>query len=158
MSRTMAEPDKVAGYFLTGTLVAFTVGRFAATWLMQFITPSRLMGLYAIANFTLVLLGIALPGCVGIWAIFLNSFFMFIMFPTIFGLGLRGLGPETKLGGSLLVMAIIGGAVFTPLMGLIAEATRSMAEVIVVPLICYIVVMAFAVLGRRMHVPERQQG
>ncbi len=74
------------------------------------------------------------------------------------GLGLRGLGPETKLGGSLLVIAIIGGAVFTPLMGLVAEATRSMAEAMVVPLICYIVVMAFAFLGPRMHAPERQHG
>jgi MFS transporter, FHS family, L-fucose permease len=160
------QSDKVAGYFLTGTLVAFAVGRFAATWLMQFITPSRLMGLYAIANFTLVLLGIALPGWIGIWAIFLTSLFMSLMFPTIFGLGLRGLGANTKLGGSLLVMAIIGGAVFTPLMGLIAESTRSMAEAMLVPLTCYLVVTAFAFLGpraigemeRTAPIPERQHG
>jgi MFS transporter, FHS family, L-fucose permease len=88
------------------------------------------------------------------------------MFPTIFGLGLRGLGPNTKLGGSLLVMAIIGGAVFTPLMGLIAESTRSMAEAMLVPLTCYLVVTAFAFLGpraigemeRTAPIPERQHG
>ncbi|MBV9269291.1 MAG: L-fucose:H+ symporter permease, partial [Acidobacteriaceae bacterium] len=86
------QPDKVAGYFLTGTLVAFAVGRFAATYLMKFITPSRLMGAYGIANVVLVGIGISLPGWIGIWAIFLTSFFMSLMFPTIFGLGLRGLG------------------------------------------------------------------
>jgi MFS transporter, FHS family, L-fucose permease len=145
------QSDKVAGYFLTGTLVAFAVGRFAATWLMQFITPSRLMGLYGVANVLLVLLGIALPGWIGIWAIFLTSFFMSLMFPTIFGLGLRGLGPDTKLGGSLLVMAIIGGAVFTPLMGLVAESTKSMADAMIIPLLCYVVITAFSFVGPRMH-------
>ncbi len=145
------QSDKVAGYFLTGTLVAFAVGRFAATWLMQFISPSRLMGFYGIANIALLLLGIAVPGWIGIWAIFLTSFFMSLMFPTIFGLGLRGLGPNTKLGGSLLVMAIIGGAVFTPLMGLIAESAKSMADAMIVPLVCYVVIAAFAFLGPRMQ-------
>jgi len=148
------ETDKVAGYFLTGTLIAFAIGRFAATYLMQFISPSALMGIYAILNVGLVLVGIVLPGWVGIWAIFLTSFFMSLMFPTIFGLGLRGLGPNTKLGGSLLVMAIIGGAVFTPLMGLIAEGTKSMANAMLVPLLCYVVITAFAFIGPRLH-PSR---
>ena len=148
------ESDKIAGYFLTGTLVAFAVGRFAATYLMKFISPSGLMGSYAIANVGLVLVGIVLPGWVGIWAIFLTSFFMSLMFPTIFGLGLRGLGPNTKLGGSLLVMAIIGGAVFTPAMGLVAESSKSMADAMLVPLICYVVIAVFAFIGPRMHPPR----
>jgi FHS family L-fucose permease-like MFS transporter len=145
------QSDKVAGYFLTGTLVAFAVGRFAATFLMKFITPSHLMGLYGIANVLLVLVGILVPGWIGIWAIFLTSFFMSLMFPTIFGLGLRGLGPNTKLGGSLLVMAIIGGALFTPIMGLIAEATKSMADAMIVPLVCYVLIAAFAFLAPRLQ-------
>jgi FHS family L-fucose permease-like MFS transporter len=148
------QSDKVAGYFLTGTLIAFAVGRFAATYLMQFISPSALMALYAMGNVCLVLVGIVMPGWVGIWAIFLTSFFMSLMFPTIFGLGLRGLGPNTKLGGSLLVMAIIGGAVFTPVMGLIAESTKSMAAAMLVPLVCYVVIAAFALIGPRMHPPK----
>ena len=64
------------------------------------------------------------PGWVGLWAVFLTSFFMSLMFPTIFALGLKKLGPNTKIGGSLLVMAIVGGAVLTPIMGLIAESPR----------------------------------
>jgi FHS family L-fucose permease-like MFS transporter len=148
------QSDKVAGYFLTGTLVAFAVGRFAATYLMQFILPGTLMAVYALANICLVLTGVIMPGWVGIWAIFLTSFFMSLMFPTIFGLGLRGLGPNTKLGGSLLVMAIIGGAVFTPIMGLIAEATKSMADAMLVPLVCYAVIAVFAWIGPRIGRPH----
>ena len=74
-------PEKVAGYFLTGTLVAFGVGRFTATFLMKFIQPSRLMGIYGCINVMLVVIGILFPGWAGVWAIFLTSFFMSLMFP-----------------------------------------------------------------------------
>ena len=143
------QPEKVAGYFLTGTLVAFAAGRFTATYLMQFVRPNLLMGTYSLANVVLVMIGIFFPGWLGLWAIFLTSFFMSLMFPTIFALGLRDLGPNTKLGGSLLVMAIIGGAVFTPFMGLVFEQTRSMAQAMAVPLACYVFIAYFAFIGSR---------
>jgi FHS family L-fucose permease-like MFS transporter len=143
------ESEKVAGYFLTGTLAAFALGRFAATYLMKFIRPNVLMGIYSIVNVTLVGIGVLLPGWIGLWAIFVTSFFMSLMFPTIFGLGLRGIGPNTKLGGSLLVMAIIGGAVFTPVMGLVAESTASMAKAMIVPLFCYVFIGYFSFFGSR---------
>jgi FHS family L-fucose permease-like MFS transporter len=143
------EPEKVAGYFLTGTLVAFGVGRFGSAWLMQFVEPSRLLGAYAIANVVLVALGVLHPGWTGLWALFATSFFMSLMFPTIFALGLKGLGPNTKIGGSLLVMAIVGGAVLTPMMGLIAEARHSIAPAYVVPLGAYIVVVIYALFGAK---------
>ncbi len=88
------------------------------------------MGLYSLINMILVAIGVIWPGWIGLWAIFLTSFFMSLMYPTIFALGIKGLGPHTKLGGSLIVMAIIGGAVFTPVMGLVLEATASMAKAI----------------------------
>jgi FHS family L-fucose permease-like MFS transporter len=94
-----------------------------------------------------VAVGILFPGWLGLWAIFITSFFMSIMFPTIFALGLRDLGPNTKAGASLLVMAIIGGAVFTPMIGLVFQATRSMALAMTVPLACYVVVALFAFWG-----------
>src|SRR5271165_3920991 len=99
------KPEKTAGYFLIGTLAAFGVGRFVSAYLMRFISPSRLMGFYALANMVLVSIGVFSPGWVGIWCVFLTSFFMSLMFPTIFALGLKGLGPNTKIGGSFLVMA-----------------------------------------------------
>ena len=148
------QSEKVAGYFLTGTLAAFALGRFAATYLMQFVPPNRLMGLYSFVNIALVGIGILFPGWLGLWAIFLTSFFMSLMFPTIFALGLKGLGPNTKLGGSLIVMAIIGGAVFTPLMGLLFEATGSMAKAMLIPLGCYVFIAYFAFIGSRMRTVE----
>jgi FHS family L-fucose permease-like MFS transporter len=140
-------PEKAAGYFLTGTLAGFGVGRFSSSYVMKFIHPGTLMGMFALANIVLVSIGILFPGWMGLWAIFLTSFFMSVMFPTIFALGLRDLGPHTKAGASLLVMAIIGGAVFTPMIGLVFQSTRSMALAMIVPLACYVVVALFAFWG-----------
>ena len=141
------QSEKIAGYFLTGTLVAFGVGRFASAWLMRFISPSKLMGGYCTANIVLVAISVLLPGWLGLWCLFLTSFFMSLMFPTIFALGLKGLGPNTKLGGSLLVMAIVGGAVLTPLMGFISEKTHSLALAYSVPLVAYVVIALYSFWG-----------
>jgi len=105
------------------------------------------MGIYAISNRVLVALAIAFPGWIGLWAIFLTSFFMSVMFPTIFALGLRGLGPNTKIGGSLLGMSIIGGPVLTPVMGLISEIGHSIALVYLVLLVAYVCVGLFFFLA-----------
>jgi FHS family L-fucose permease-like MFS transporter len=124
---------------------------------MQYIRPNVLMGTYSVINVLLVAIGVLLPGWIGLWAIFLTSFFMSLMFPTIFALGLKGLGPNTKIGGSLIVMAIIGGAVFTPAMGLVSEATHSMATAMLVPLACYAFIAYYGFAGCRIGLP-RQAG
>ena len=143
-------PEKAAGYFLTGTLAGFGVGRFASSHLMKVMRANMLMGMFAIINVGLVTIGVLFPGWIGLWAIFLTSFFMSLMFPTIFALGIRDLGPNTKAGASLIVMAIIGGAVFTPLIGLAFQATKSMAVAMVVPLLCYIAVAGYAFWGSKL--------
>lgn len=145
------EPERVAGYFLTGTLAAFGVGRFTSAWLMRFVEPSVLLGVYAIVNVVLVAFGMVHPGWAGLWSLFATSFFMSLMFPTIFALGLKGLGPNTKIGGSLLVMAIVGGAILTPIMGLIAEARHSIAPAYLVPLVAYVFVGAYAFAGTKVR-------
>jgi len=137
--------EKSAGYFLTGTLVAFGIGRFSATYIMKFFEPRKLMGLYGLINIVLVGIAVIYPGWIGVWAIFLTSFFMSLMFPTIFALGIKGLGPHTKIAGSMIVMAIVGGAVLTPLMGMVA--TKSMAIAMLYPLACYVVVTFYAYRG-----------
>jgi MFS transporter, FHS family, L-fucose permease len=149
------KPEKTAGYFLMGTLAAFGVGRFFAAYLMRFIQPSRLMGIYAFANIALLSVGVFHPGWVGIWCVFLTSFFMSLMFPTIFALGLKGLGPNTKLGGSFLVMAIVGGAVLTPIMGLISERFRSLALAYSIPLLAYLFISLYSFFGS--HQVDTQQ-
>lgn len=139
--------ERMAGYLLTGTLAGFGVGRFASSHWMKVVRANRLMGLFAVANVLLLLVAVFHPGWIGMGAVFLTSFFMSLMFPTIFALGLRDLGPNTKAGASLLVMAIIGGAVFTPLMALVFQITRSMAMAMLVPLGCYLVVAFYGFWG-----------
>jgi len=148
------QPVKVAGYFLTGTLVAFAVGRFGSAFLMRFINPGRLMGIYSVINVILVSIGVTHPGWIGLWALFLTSFFMSLMFPTIFALGIKGLGEYTKLGGSMLVMAIVGGAILTPLMGWISETTKSIALAYLVPLGSYLFIMAYSFVAAKVSQPE----
>lgn len=143
------QPEKTAGYLLTGTLVAFGIGRFSSAYLMRFIAPYKLLGAYAVVNVALVGFGVMHPGWAGLWAILLTSFFMSLMFPTIFALGLKRLGPNTKIGGSLLVMAIVGGALMPPLMGKIADARHSMAPAYVVPLMAYVAIAVYAFAGAK---------
>jgi FHS family L-fucose permease-like MFS transporter len=136
--------ERVAGLLLTATLVAFGVGRFSSAYVMRWLSPSRLMGIYALANIALLGIGIFSPGWTGLFAILTTSFFMSIMYPTIFAVGLRGLGEQTNLAASFLVMAILGGAVLTPLMGLIAEHSHGTAMAYLLPAVVYLVIAAFA--------------
>jgi FHS family L-fucose permease-like MFS transporter len=142
--------DKGAGYFLTGTLVALSVGRLVSTKLMQYVRPSRMLALYAIVNVALLVVGVAHPGMVGASAILATSFFMSIMYPTIFAMGVKGLGDDTKLGGSLLVMAILGGALFPLAMSWVAKVTGSLAMGYTLPAAGYVVVAAYAFLVPRL--------
>jgi MFS transporter, FHS family, L-fucose permease len=148
------EPEKIAGYFLTGTLVAFGLGRFSSAALMRYVKPANLMGLYCLVNIVLVAVGITFPGWVGLWALFVTSFFMSVMFPTIFALGIDGLDQNTKIGGSLIVMAIVGGAVLTPLMGWIAQTQHSIARAYLVPFFSYCGIALYSFVG--VHMKRRE--
>jgi MFS transporter, FHS family, L-fucose permease len=138
------QPEKRAGLLLTGTLIAFAVGRFSAAYLLKSLDAAKLMTIYAVINSALLAVAIVRPGWAGVWAVFLTSFFMSIMFPTIFALGLEGLGPLVKLGGSLLVMAIVGGATLTPMMGWISQHSGGIARAYSVPLLSYVVIALFS--------------
>lgn len=138
------EPEKMAGYFLTGTLVLFGIGRFFSAWLMRFVQPSKLMAVYALVNAGLAALGVVFPGWTGVYALLLTSFFMSLMYPTIFAQGIRGLGENTKLGGSFIVMSIVGGAVLTPIMGLISVRSGGIAPAYLVPLLAYLFIALYS--------------
>jgi len=135
--------ERHAGLFLTGNLVLIAVGRFVSTGLMRWFRPSRMMAVYAIANIVLIGFGVVHPGFAGAVAIMVTSFFMSIMFPTIFALGVKGLGPNTKLGGALIVMSIVGGAAIPLLLGAIAHATNSYARGYIVVAIAYVAVVIY---------------
>jgi len=146
--------ERQSGYFLTGTLVALALGRIVSTSLMKLVSPAKMMALYAVINIGLLAVGIVRPGLAGGCAILFTSFFMSIMFPTIFALGVKGLGPNTKLGGSLIVVAILGGAVIPPLMALIKNMTGSLAKGYILPLAGYGVVALYGILGPRIAPPS----
>ncbi|MDH7637250.1 sugar MFS transporter [Sphingomonas oryzagri] len=133
-----------AAWLLTGSLVLFMGGRFAGSALMARISGARLMLAFALIDAALCLLAVATGGAVGVGALVLSSAFMSIMYPTIFVLALRGLGPLTKPGSSLIVMAIIGGAVLTALMGLLSDWAGTIRAAMLVPAACFLIVALFA--------------
>jgi FHS family L-fucose permease-like MFS transporter len=138
--------EREAGYLLTGTLVAFALGRFFSAWLMKLVKPDRLMAAYAVINAMLATVAVLHPGWVGTWCIFVSSFFMSLMYPTIFALGIKGLGDKTKIGGSIIVMSIVGGAVLTPAMGKLSEMSGGVALAYAVPAVCYCGVALYSLL------------
>ena len=147
------EPEKTAGYLLTGTLAAFGAGRFFSAWLMKFFQANQVMGGYALVNILLVTLGVLFPGWLGVWAILLTSFFMSVMFPTIFAFGVKELGPNTKIGGSFIIMGIVGGAILTPAMGLMSQVFSSLAIAYLIPLFGYVAVAFYGFKGSRVSLP-----
>lgn len=129
-----------------GGMGAFWIGRLSGSYLMKFIAPNILLSIYALANVILNALVFMNLGWVSVFALFSTYFFMSIMFPTIFALGVADLGTLTKKGSSFLVMAVAGGAFCPPLMGLIADHSN-MATGFIIPVCCYIVIAGFAIWG-----------
>jgi FHS family L-fucose permease-like MFS transporter len=137
-------PEKQAADLLIVSLVLFMVGRFAGTALMKRIKPLTLLGAFAIVNTILASIAAMAGGVIGVGALILASFFMSIMFPTIFAASLRGLGPLTKLGSSLIVMAIIGGAILTAAMGLVSDLSGMIRIAMLIPAAAFVAVALFA--------------
>ncbi|WP_010215837.1 hypothetical protein [Sphingomonas sp. PAMC 26621] len=139
---------EAAGY-LTVSLVVFMVGRFVGAGLMGRIRPLPLLSAFAAAACACCLFAASVGGMAGVVALVASSFFMSIMYPTIFAETVDGLGVRTKAGSALLVMAIIGGAVFTAGMGLVSDATGSILRAMIVPAACFLVVLLFGLLSAR---------
>ncbi len=140
--------EKVAAHYLQAHLAGFMIGRFSGSAIMQRIMPARLLSLYAGGAVLSLLVVLFASGRPSVWAIVLLGFFHSIMFPTIFALSLKNLGPHTKLGSSLLVMSIIGGAMFPMIMGRISDAWN-IQHAFVVPMVCHAYIFYFAMRGYR---------
>ena len=147
--------DKAAGYMLTGTLAAFAVGRFSSAWLMKHFHARTMLGVYSVVNVVLGLVAVTRPGWVGAMCLLTTSLFMSIMFPTIFALGLKGMGEKTKTAGSLLVMAILGGAALTKVMGVLADSS-GLQVAYLVPVVCFAGVALYAWFGGE-HQPMQNE-
>ena len=136
--------DKAAASYLKWHLLGFMIGRFAGSAMMKYIPPSRLLAAFAVACLICVTVALVATGSIPIYAVVLIGFFHSIMFPTIFALSIKGLGAYTKLGSSLLVMSIIGGAVLPVTMGYVSDATN-IQRALIVPLVAYVYILSFAV-------------
>jgi FHS family L-fucose permease-like MFS transporter len=143
----MKLPEKDAGYHWSLAMFGFVAGRFAGTFFMRYVKPARLLTLYATINIILLIVGVTVKGPVAVYAVMCVPFFMSIMFPTIFALGIKGLGEETKIASSFLVMSIIGGGFGAVLMGFISDKTGSMQIAYVVPLFCFLFVLYYGLKG-----------
>jgi MFS transporter, FHS family, L-fucose permease len=149
--------DKVAANSLKLHLALFMIGRFAGSAAMKYVSAARLLAVFAIGALVSIACALLGSGGVAIGGVVAAGFFHSIMFPTIFALSIKSLGPLTKTGSSLLVMAIIGGAVFPAIMGSISDLI-SIQRAFVVPLVCYLYIFYFAVSGHRVrHAAQEQE-
>ena len=140
--------EKTAGYYLSMYGILFMIGRFAGSAMMKWIAPNKLLSLYAIMCILLSVMAIKTDGQYVVIALGGLGFFMSIMFPTIFSLGIAGLKSNTKPGSSLLVMSIIGGAIFPVIMGNIIDSFGDDIQIgYLVPMICYAFVLYFGIKG-----------
>jgi len=144
-----AEIDRAtaATYLGLGYGISFMVGRFAGTFFMRFIQPARLLTMYALLNIVLCLAAVYAKGLPALYIVFAISFFMSIMFPTIFSLGIQSLGKHTEMASSLIVMAIVGGGILPLLFGYITDITANIQNGYFVPMVCFMVVAYFGWKG-----------
>jgi len=137
-----------ATYYLA-SLVAFTVARFIFTGLMKFFKPQTLLMFSALLAIGASLVVIHIGGMAGILALVSISAFMSLMFPTIYGVTVEGLGRYTKVASSGLIMAIVGGAILTALQGKVSDLTQSIRLSYYVPLFCFLAIAIYGYMNRK---------
>jgi MFS transporter, FHS family, L-fucose permease len=145
--------QKQAAVYLQRHLIGFMLGRFGGSYVMKRIPAARLLAWFAVATVVCVVAVLLGPGTVKLWAVVLIGFFHSIMFPTIFALSIKQLGSYTKLGSSLLVASIIGGAICPAIMGYISDHS-SIQVAFIVPLICQLYISYFAIAGYKPTVDQ----
>ena len=131
-----------AAYFFSFSMILKMGGRFAGAYIMRYIEPNKLLGVFALCNILMCLLIAQGFGWTSFVALIMLNLFFSIMFPTIYSLGLKDLGPHKQQGSSFIVLGVAGGAVFPPLMGLIAN--HNIAAAYYLPIICYAFISLFA--------------
>jgi MFS transporter, FHS family, L-fucose permease len=140
--------EKTAGYYYGIYGLLFMIGRFAGTFFMKFMRPEKLLTLYTVICILLSLYAINAKGAFVVYALGGLGFFMSVMFPTIFSLGIKNLGADTKPGASLIVMAIVGGAIFPYIMGWLIDSNNDNIQAgYYIPLACFLFVFYFGIAG-----------
>jgi FHS family L-fucose permease-like MFS transporter len=144
-------PERIgAQVYLESTMIAFCAGRFFGAFLQRYIDPARMLVIYCGCNIVLCCLAATLGGYASIYAMVATSFFMSIMFPTIFALGLEKLGHQTEFAASFIVMAICGAGVVPPIMAFVSDRIGALHWSLFAPALCYVVVLSFGVMAPKM--------
>lgn len=142
--------ENIGNTFYLSSLILFTVSRFIFTALMKFFRPGMLLAIAATGAILASLTAIFASGMTGVIGLVMISFFMSLMFPTIYGIALEGISEnEAKVGGSFLVMAILGGAVLTAVQGYVSTAANSSNISYWVPLLCFVVVALYGLFANK---------
>jgi MFS transporter, FHS family, L-fucose permease len=145
----LAVNEADASSYYIAALILFTISRFICTWLMKFIAPGNLLAVLSVLAVFFSLGVIFIGGHIGAYALVGISGCMSLMFPTIFGLAVRGLGDDTKIGGSGVIMAILGGAVITQIQGFVSDMTTSINLAYFVPLACFVIIAYYGAVASK---------
>lgn len=137
-------PGQQAKYYGALAGLLFMIGRFVGTFFMRFVEAYKLLMLYSIFAALLTLIVIFGSGMATLYALVGTTFFMSIMFPTIFAIGIRDTESDTKSASSFIIMSIVGGAIIPPLSSSITDMTHNIHSSYVIVLLCFLVVMFFA--------------
>ncbi|ADY50879.1 L-fucose transporter [Pseudopedobacter saltans DSM 12145] len=144
--------ERTAGYWLGVYGLLFMGGRFVGTFLMRIFKPNVLLAIFAVCAALLSIVAITGEGVIVIYALGGLGFFMSIMFPTIFALGITDLGEETKAGSSWLIMSIVGGAILPYIMGTIIDLNHDNIQIgYFIPFVCYLIILYFALIGHKVR-------
>ncbi|SUJ29268.1 L-fucose permease [Sphingobacterium spiritivorum] len=149
-------PPQEAKYYAGVAGLAFMLGRFVGTFFMKYVSAPKLLAIYSVISILLSFVVIFGSGVITLYALIGISFFMSIMFPTIFAMGVQGIGSDTKSASSLIVMSIVGGAILPPILGYISDHTGHLQYGYFVPLVCFVVVLLFAMKNNKLVIEETE--
>ena len=148
----------VANNYYSLCFLVFMLGRFASTLFLRWVKATRLLIIYIQLSIMLLLMTIILSGVWAIYSLIAVNFFISTMYPTIFSLSLRQVTEDVKIAASLLVMAIIGGAIFPPMFGLIGDFYNNAVYGLIVPILCFSYIAFFTLRGHVVNASRLKQG
>ena len=143
-----------AGWYLQASLIVFLISRFVMVWLMGYLRPAMLLVLMALGGTLLCFYAMANANISGVWAVVMISACLSLMFPTIYGIALHGLGDDTKFGAAGLVMASLGGALLPLVHGAVMDQ-KGAAFSYIVPGLCFLVVAAYGLFDLKTSATRR---
>ena len=147
-------PKAVGQRYNIIAMILFLSSRFISTFLMKYLKPSVMLKIFAMGGMATTLGVIFIGGMTGLYCLVDTSIFMSLMFPTIYGIALKGLGDDSTLGAAGLVMAIVGGALMPPLQGAIIDLGKvawlpAVNASFILPFICFVVICIYGIRTQR---------